>query len=437
MPRETDILTTEPQYHRGSVALGLRREYADDDKPRVDPEGGKYGAGIIRGASLIARGEALGHGEWIDDVFLMQVAHALNDAGHVKVRYTHPGLSGDGLGKVIAHAYRAEHCPDECTIADVHFTQKGRETPEGDLGGYVLDIAMESPEDFGISIVYEWDAKAEREHQNENQEVDDDGRSRFKSPDPKNEKNLPHARLAKLRASDFVGDPAANENGVFFGVGGSELPAELDAAISYAIGIISKPATCSALNNVNPDRARGFVQRYLDAHDLAIVEKSSMPKAKLQNVDDNKRTELSEDGDGDQGNTQTEKPDSGGGTGGGKIERTEGTKPSKPGSPGVGCSAGIDEYVEKYGQTGYEYFAKGFSFDEADHEHLQRENKSLREQLAAKAEKNEKLQQKLSAAGVADEGESEPIEGTASEQKKTNGNKFGIRAPRARAAAAN
>ena len=67
--------------------------------PSIDRDGGDYGAGLVRGAAILTRGEALGHDFFVDDTLLAQSRDAINAAEKgVKGRFTHPGMSGDGLG---------------------------------------------------------------------------------------------------------------------------------------------------------------------------------------------------------------------------------------------------------------------------------------------------------------------------------------------------
>lgn len=376
---KTDILKADPKYRRADVAIGFRHTVEDK---RIDKAGGRYGAGIIRGASLIATGEALGHGMWIDNEFLQAVGDQFNSSQGVKVRYTHPEMSGDGLATHIGRAYGAT-VHGEYVAADIHFTKSGRNTPDGDLGGHVMDQAEETPEDFGMSIVFDFDDAAERQFIKENSE---DGS--FSSPDPMNVHNLPHARLKSLRAADFVGDPAANENGVFFG-----MPEDLDSAVSYAIGISDEPVSCRQLSDVSPDRARGFVQRFLKSHGLEIKEASNMTtalaKAPVETADQ-------------------PKPDD-------KVK--EATVESQ--KSGV---AGYSEQVVTFAEfkdafPNDEQFAKdayceGWTMRQAETQYRNKqedENAKLRERLEA-------LEQKLSAVKFTG-GEETPIEGTSDSGK--------------------
>lgn len=227
----------------------------------VERRGGDEGAGLIRQASIISRGEADGHDLWIDHTFLGQVADAINGmpAG-VKVRFTHPGLSGDGLGKFLGRAKHAD-VADGRVLADVHLSPTAHKTPDGDLASYVMDLAEADAAAFGMSISYYRDKKAEENFRDEQGE---------RSPDEKNVHNYPHSRLKKLFAADVVDDPAANPKGLFHR--GQAIAQEADALLSFSVGLTRDVPELVELD-VDPARVSGFVGRFLDQHGLEIVHK--------------------------------------------------------------------------------------------------------------------------------------------------------------------
>ena len=186
----------------------------DDDDieeiPAVDRFGGSRGFGVIRQASLIAGGEALGHDQWIDGDALDQVVELGNEkSSGLKVRFTHPSMSGDGLGSYLGRARSLVRDGDK-VFGDVHFSPSSRDTPDGDLGGYVMELAEDDPEAFGMSIVFDHDPGAEAAFVEGHS--DDGG---FLSPDDRNVRSLPHVRIGSLHAADFVDSPAANPTGLF------------------------------------------------------------------------------------------------------------------------------------------------------------------------------------------------------------------------------
>ena len=156
-------INKKPTTFRGPLSTGL----AEDSK--IETDGGEYGAGLISGFAVITRGEALGHDFWVDEVFIGQVSEALTK-GSVKSRYTHPGMSSDGLGKGLGRVHFQESEEKDVVRGDLHFYKSSRNAPDGDLGGHVLSLASEDPESFGASIVFYHDQEAEDEFRNENLE---------------------------------------------------------------------------------------------------------------------------------------------------------------------------------------------------------------------------------------------------------------------------
>lgn len=228
------------------------------EPPAVERTGGKWEAGLIRQAAIITRGEARGHGFWIDRDFLAEVESRINAAENgIKVRFTHPSMSDDGLGRFLGRATNATS-DGETVRADVHLSQTARKTPDGDLAGYVMDLAEQHPDAFGVSIVFTRDVEAEEAFAEQHPDA---------STDAENTENLPHVRLAELEAADIVDEPAANPGGLFHR---PHVAQDADALLAYAIGIGPRPELVAM--DVDPDRAARFVRRFLDRHQLTIVK---------------------------------------------------------------------------------------------------------------------------------------------------------------------
>ncbi len=284
MPDLSSSLKTAPKFDRAPVARGLESDF--DGVIGLDATGGDNEAGLISGFAVITRAEALGHGFWIDDEMLQQVADAMNatgDAG-IKSRFTHPGLSGDGLGSFLGRAKNAT-VDGDIVRADLHLAASAHDTPDGDLASYVMSLAAEDPDAFGTSIVFRHDSTAEAKFAIENgakaNEYGIDMQS-FKSPDPLNVDNLPHARLKSLRAVDVVDEPAANPGGMFHR--GQEIAEDADALLSFALGLTTEKPVLAELS-IDPDRVSGHVARFLSQHGLSLV-----PSQEAQQMaDDNKQ----------------------------------------------------------------------------------------------------------------------------------------------------
>jgi len=384
-PRE--ILRRKPDRFRATPSRGIQGTNA------IDREGGDYSAGIIRGMAIVSRGEALGHEHWIDAEFLRQTAAAIQGTpSGIKSRFTHPGLSADGMGKFLGRV-KAGRIDGDVVRGDLHLAQAARETPDGDLAGYVLGLAEEDPTAFGTSIVFLRDIEAEEafmtKHGAKLVEVNDGwgvrevwDLSEFKSPDPKNTRGLWHVRLHELLADDVVDDPAANPNGLFHR--GQEMAAEADALLSYRLGLSKQSPALVALD-VDPDRVSQFVHRFLDHHGLQIV-----PKGEGMSQDTATPTDPT---DAPADLKPEEKP----------ADQTPATPPAEdpPANPeateqSADPRAEVRRYMNAFGPQGADWYADGLSFEAAKDKHL--------EQLAAE---NAQLRQRLAAV---DRGEQEPAQ---------------------------
>ncbi len=170
---------------------------------RVDRE-----RGVIYGASAIQAVEALGHGLLVDTKTLEQCA-ALGNASDkgIQVRFTHPGMCEDSLGK-FAGRMQNFRVQDDKVVGDIHLSDTAAKSPDGDLRAYLLDLAEKEPDAFGMSIAFEGSKVWTLSDGSEVPAKTDT------APKGANTK-LPVARLSKLRAVDFVAEPAANRDGLF------------------------------------------------------------------------------------------------------------------------------------------------------------------------------------------------------------------------------
>lgn len=410
MPYLKANLTKTPSLFRSPVARGLAVGVAED---LIDAKGGDSGAGIIRQCAVITVGEALGHDLWIDQEFLSQVSDAINatETG-VKMRFTHPDMSGDGLGSYLGRAKNAS-IDGNIIRADMHLSKSSRKTPDGDLGGYVMQLAEEDPEAFGLSIAFDPDEEAEiafaLEHGAYINAFDELDLTEYRSPDPNNTENYLHCRLKALKAVDAVDCPAANPNGLFSK--GQDIPRAAEQLLSFSLGLTSVRPTQSVFD-IDPDRMTGFVQRFLSRNGLTLskeVADMATKKSDLSEVpasQDPVEVPVTEE-------VVTENQVTDSVDGGEEPVPVESTPQDPP--KGETLSEG-QKFLDAFGERGAVLFAQGKSFAEAQAIVLQ-------ETLSANAElqkKNNELQEQLKAG----RGESPVSFQTESTPEQVKANKF-------------
>ena len=107
----------------------------------------------IYGVSCAQAVEAIGHGLVLDERTLEQlVALGNRRSKGVKARFTHPGVSADGLGKFLGRLRNFRRLGDKA-VADLHLSPLAFRSPQGNLGEYVLDMAEQEADMFGMSVV--------------------------------------------------------------------------------------------------------------------------------------------------------------------------------------------------------------------------------------------------------------------------------------------
>ncbi len=262
------------KYLRANIAHGVTAGAVDRE------------ARLIKGVAATSHGEQLGHDLWSDGEMLAQCVAAGNAAANgIKSRFAHPGLCADGIGSHLGRMnnFRLDGNVVRC---DLTFADVASKSPNGDLAGYVMDLADEDPQAFGASIVYGRDVKAENDFMlaNGGREVEcDEGTCiiGFKSPDPLNTQNYRHARLNALRACDVVDEPAANPSG--FLSSGEELASVGESALSYIFGLAEK-APAQVFGSLDANRVKTFVQSFLQRHSLSLTVARTAPGAGKESV---------------------------------------------------------------------------------------------------------------------------------------------------------
>jgi hypothetical protein len=136
----------------------------------------------------------------VDGTTLSQLRDLVNaKPGGVKMRFAHPNMSRDGMGRHLGRATNARiiDSPDGAYLAvDAKLADPSLGKRTGDMVQHVLELAVQAPEDFGLSIAPVLDHES------------------MKKIEP-DEKGLRPIRLDSLHAIDFVDDPAATRGGLF------------------------------------------------------------------------------------------------------------------------------------------------------------------------------------------------------------------------------
>ena len=244
--------------------------------------------GKIRGVSLLTSGPAAGHGFSVDRRTVEQVAEF---AAGTRGRWTHGGLSDDGLGRHLGRweDVRAEPfwlcrgcaseeagpvcgaCQEEAEVAwravgDFAFAASAHKLrPDGlDVPApvYLMDRAEEDPESLGISVVarFQFDQSQEEDQERAQSKL---------------------ARVSArrdLRRADWVADPAANPIGLH---AGTDAPSELTEGATRALDrIVAREGRPKARL-----RAFAFLARYFGDEEDADHEPDDALQARLRAQD--------------------------------------------------------------------------------------------------------------------------------------------------------
>ena len=233
--------------------------FVQSEPQRIDK-----GKGVIYGAKLVAEGEAKGHELYVDQDFLDQVVKEGNRLKQgIKARFGHPNMCSTALGTFLGR-WKGFFRDGNTVRANLFLSNTAKDTPKGDLFTYVLNMAEQEPDMFGVSLDFAPDVDAQLEAG----EYKDTG--------------LQIARIIKLRGADAVDSPAATD-GMFSRFSGETIAGQitsfLDSNPSIWEQLESNPAIVEALGRYG-DNMDGFMNRY-----RAYREQSKESKM------DNKQTE--------------------------------------------------------------------------------------------------------------------------------------------------
>ncbi len=227
----------------------------------VDRDAGE--AGVIHGFIMAQEGrfKSEGRGEFDKDALKQIVKLTKAAPNGLKSRFTHPDLSNDGLGKLLGRVKNprldkistresdGQQKDDEINVVrgDLHLSLTSRNTPSGDIGGYVMDLAESDPDALSSSMVI----TAEQEYR-----IDRKGRP---AQDEHGETLPPLWRPLRLHASDIV-DTGDAVDGLLSAEG---LP---DGIVRQAAALLDKQFVGQS-REVVEERALAWLIRYLDHRD--------------------------------------------------------------------------------------------------------------------------------------------------------------------------
>lgn len=154
---------------------------------------------IIKDFAVVTKGVTFDERGEFDDISLEKIIELGNKSKiGAKSRFGHPNMSTTALGTFLGRVKKFRRDGD-IVRADLHIDPTAHDTPDGDLAGYVMDLAESDPEAFGASMVISWDEEFRKDKEG-NVLKDDDGNAL-----------PPLIRVKKLFSVDVVDDPAANK----------------------------------------------------------------------------------------------------------------------------------------------------------------------------------------------------------------------------------
>ena len=207
----------------------FRTDIARGGNVRIDRDNA-----VIKGFAVVTKGITKDERGEFDDDELNRIVELGNQSKvGIKSRFGHPNMSSTALGTFLGRV-RNFYRDGDVVRGDLHIDKTAFETPDGDLAGYVLNLAESDPEMFGASMVIYWN-----EQERDDLEANDD--------------LPPLIRVTKLLSVDVVDDPAAN-NGFF----GNSFFAESVLPSAEMSGFLDK-----FLNSPDAvEKTIGFLDRY-------------------------------------------------------------------------------------------------------------------------------------------------------------------------------
>lgn len=145
--------------------------------------------GVISGLVVLQKGRNKNE-SYFDDQFVNDFVQMANDKPEgVKSRYGHPNMCSSDFGTFLGRQKNFRREGNQ-VLADLYLSESAKNTPNGDLYTYTLDMAEENPDMFGNSISVMGDFE----------EVEIDEKTEYV------------LRLEGVEGSDLVGSPAATDS---------------------------------------------------------------------------------------------------------------------------------------------------------------------------------------------------------------------------------
>jgi hypothetical protein len=208
---------------------------------------------VIYGAAMMQAGD-LNSGDvrpFTADAETLQQVEAFGNAARngIKARFTHPNMSNDGMGSYLGR-WTNFRIDGDTVRADLHIADAAYTSPQGDLGNYVMDLAEQDPEAFGISMATQLDQQSYGEFEaTYSRESDREKRKAMKWP----------MRFTAMKAGDVVDSPAATRTGLFSLTEAD--PRNLPAQATALLDTYFSDAPAEAVRA----RINGFLDRYFSS----------------------------------------------------------------------------------------------------------------------------------------------------------------------------
>jgi len=193
--------------------------------------------GILRRVVVAQAGRVKSYSEMIDATTLSQIA-SLGNAKEkgVKARFGHPNMCSSSFGTYIGR-FRNFLMEEGSVYGDLFLDEVCKESPSGNLYGYIVKMAKNNPDMFGASIAF---VPGKPEDTGE---------------------EFPSIRVSELLATDLVDDPAAT-NSLF----------AVDAFAYQATTFLDANPAIAAFIASRPDSIIEFLLKYYSKHDIMKKE---------------------------------------------------------------------------------------------------------------------------------------------------------------------